>query len=591
MGTGCSGETPVGGHSLVWDESEERSLLFGQGETWAWDGERWEPWCGPGTDCDNPIHTGTRRAAYLPDRRRSYVVTEDGAIRAFDARARRWQVVCVAALDCLLDPPQRDFALAQGVVGGRRTLLLFGGEWDDEGPDINVMRRWDWDRQAWEFEAPDAGAPRPLSRFMHDLVFDAARGSVLLFGGDDNQDDGGLWEWRPGGWTDVCRPGRCRQPSPRYLHELAWDPVGERVLLHGGNGGSDETWLWSQAPNRPTQRWHFHRFETRPGDEVSIHEVALQAWVGGTGQVSGVEVHGARLQLWDRGAWRPLADNAAPAAAPGPLTWESGRLSSWTHADPWFLARVFQLSDSGRLPLALQPLGANGSGSARLSTDGLELSVRYTWRAPAAPCVLGADDPCAEGACYPIDNWEEARCQPPSQTADGAACATHAECRPGSACDDGAPGGLVCRPRCVLQGDGRACGPGTYCSARGRGVGVCLADTDCSDAVAVQLACTDRRQDNCTCAPQDPCGWRGNERCQSYCALAFPDAHFDDGADCYDCADADAVEAACLDDELDHCTCAQGDPCGWMENGHCGTRCLRWYRHDRFDDRFDCAHE
>jgi hypothetical protein len=74
------------------------------------------------------------------------------------------------------------------------------------------------------------------------MVFDAARGRAVLFGG---QSAAGVlndtWEWDGQGWNQQADTG----PSPRSHHALAFDLVHNRVVLFGGDPGDlGDTWAW-----------------------------------------------------------------------------------------------------------------------------------------------------------------------------------------------------------------------------------------------------------------------------------------------------------------------------------------------------------
>lgn len=61
------------------------------------------------------------------------------------------------------------------------------------------------------------------------------------------------------------------------------------------------------------------------------------------------------------------------------------------------------------------------------------------------------------------------------------------------------------------------------------GVDNCLCTYDCTTPSA---QCSANRYTNCTCATSDPCGWKGDNQCDAYCAAVYPNDHFDDSADC-----------------------------------------------------------
>ncbi len=137
--------------------------------------------------------------------------------------------------------------------------------------------------------------------------------------------------------------------------------------------------------------------------------------------------------------------------------------------------------------------------------------------------------------------------------------------------------------------------------------------------------------DNCSCSAADPCSWQGDNYCDDFCALAYPDDYFDDSADCttdgdvdgdvdgdnadcygngdcnalctgagYDsgmCVDAiegcacnyDSCDSYVCGTYYDNCSCAAADPCAWQGDNYCDDFCAIVYPDDHFDDSADCA--
>jgi hypothetical protein len=98
----------------------------------------------------------------------------------------------------------------------------------------------------------------PSPRYAHAMAYDEARGVTVLFGGflcDSSicSPGGGpihfgdTWEWDGSTWTERIVPG----PGPRWLHAMAYDPVRERVVLHGGRHPFGQQlmdlWEWDGA--------------------------------------------------------------------------------------------------------------------------------------------------------------------------------------------------------------------------------------------------------------------------------------------------------------------------------------------------------
>lgn len=90
---------------------------------------------------------------------------------------------------------------------------------------------------------PDPASPGP--RYGHDMVYDAARETTLLFGGfgPDGVPKGDTWCWDGSRWTRLDVEG----PGPRGFQAMTYDPGGERIVLFGGRDGDrllPDLWTW-----------------------------------------------------------------------------------------------------------------------------------------------------------------------------------------------------------------------------------------------------------------------------------------------------------------------------------------------------------
>ena len=87
----------------------------------------------------------------------------------------------------------------------------------------------------------------PSPRSQHAMVFDSARGVVVLFGGfGATGTRGDTWVWDGETWTLMSTLG----PSPRRTHVMAYDSGRGVTVLFGGYTGapySGETWEWDGA--------------------------------------------------------------------------------------------------------------------------------------------------------------------------------------------------------------------------------------------------------------------------------------------------------------------------------------------------------
>jgi len=593
--TACQAPSMPGNDAIVYDPRAGRTVVFGVDETWAWDGvtRSWEHLCGDGTDCVNPRFPTPPLASLDPVRGCPVVVTETGQIREFDSVQRSWRDVCAPGVECAFPDPFGGGAVAHRVRDGRAGLVMLAG-WNC------VLAEWDPAEEAWEelYQSDGLSRDGPWQALRgHGLVFDSHRDSLLLFGGSGVRGSGlsELWEWSFASqeWTLLCDELKCRGPGGRSGHSMVYEPARRRVWLYGGtrdgaDPGQGDTWIWSLADERPSQLFAFPRFGTRADDVVLIEALAVRASTGASGEIAGRPAHGARLSLWDGGRYVPLAETDASADGAGVLSWESGAPASWTSSDPHFLDRAFRFGPRRTLHLRLEALAPNGASRARLATDYLELSVRYTWGPRPAPCDPMRLGDCEEGSCYPDDYRGGGTCLPPGSAPTEAPCTAHGDCHQGHVCHAVGGAGVHCLPSCDVRDGDPACGEGRYCTWTEHRWGVCVEERDCEDPASVSEACEAGRMDNCTCAASDPCGWSGDGHCHSYCTVAFPDDHLDEAGDCDDCDDEEALAEACFTPVLNNCTCRSDDPCGWVWDFDCQSECAELFPHDHFDDFADC---
>ena len=122
---------------------------------------------------------------------------------------------------------------AMAYDSGRGRVVCRGGTRQDKSHPLDT---WEWDGRTWRQAA--AGGPGPGNGYR--MAYDAERGVTVLFGGD-------TCLWDGASWTRVTTP---RAPVSRSVHAIAYDPVRQRVVLHGGSLGQEraaDTWEWDGA--------------------------------------------------------------------------------------------------------------------------------------------------------------------------------------------------------------------------------------------------------------------------------------------------------------------------------------------------------
>lgn len=200
---------------MVYDSANGRMLLFGGqygrgemlGDTWEYDGTRWRQIETPESPSPRMFHT----MAY--DKRRRVTVLFGGAnykerkfgmddTWVFDGRRWRQQ----PKKDAAHNPIGRDHH-AMTYDGARHKVVLFGGGLGIDRRHINMGDTWEWDGE-WKIRADLAAPPRSGKPGM---VFDSHTNQILIYGGwNDAGMTGDLWRidgrtWRPAASASTVR--------------------------------------------------------------------------------------------------------------------------------------------------------------------------------------------------------------------------------------------------------------------------------------------------------------------------------------------------------------------------------------------------
>jgi hypothetical protein len=120
------------------------------------------------------------------------------------------------------------------------TTVLFGGENDSNG----FASTWAWDGSTWTKQSP---ANSPPARADASMAYDAATGTIVLFGGccAGRKDFlGATWTWNGSTWT---KQSPATRPPAREDAAMAYDAATGNVVLFGGSdlhGFLNDTWTW-----------------------------------------------------------------------------------------------------------------------------------------------------------------------------------------------------------------------------------------------------------------------------------------------------------------------------------------------------------
>jgi hypothetical protein len=129
--------------------------------------------------------------------------------------------------------------------GARRQVLMFGGEYPSFEWTEYVNDTMSWAHNKWAWHDPEV---RPSKRSMMGMAYDPRMQQVLMFGGDGGDDTTWLWDG-----TIWSRADPLTSPRARWAEGMAWDVVRRQVVMFGGrqhrSGYKDfaETWIWDSV--------------------------------------------------------------------------------------------------------------------------------------------------------------------------------------------------------------------------------------------------------------------------------------------------------------------------------------------------------
>lgn len=235
------GPSPRWDHTLVADDESKQLLLFGGrdanfaalADTWIYslsdrewrqiDGDGPPARFGQAVAVDQQTHE-----AILFGGETAEVFYND--VWVFDFTDEQWSQV--DAGDTIAPAPRYGLGAVLDEQG--RLLISHGFTFEGRFDDT-----WAFDRTSggWSDISPSEGGARPLKRCLHEQVWDADAGRMLLYGGCSSGfgpcPQGDLWSYDPeeGTWTELTPAS---SPPPRTNPALVLDPRGTRSLLIGG---------------------------------------------------------------------------------------------------------------------------------------------------------------------------------------------------------------------------------------------------------------------------------------------------------------------------------------------------------------------
>lgn len=231
------------GHQLVTDTRRQRIVMFGgrspsltatANDTWEWDGSDWTQVF----PAASPAGRAFYAAAY--DQRRGKTViygsqsTFNGA-ETWEYDGSTWTQVLTPTTFLSRESPAMCYDAGRGVI------VLFGG-WYAASPATMYADTWEYDGSDWTQRVTPT---IPIARYRASMVYDSARGRVVLYGGFGNGTAlTDTWEYDGNDWTQVGAVGPARS-TECYA---SFDQTLNQVLHFGGSGpggNSSDTHVWS----------------------------------------------------------------------------------------------------------------------------------------------------------------------------------------------------------------------------------------------------------------------------------------------------------------------------------------------------------
>jgi hypothetical protein len=231
------------------------------------------------------------------------VALGDGVTVSVAGNGRQWSVKSGAPYP----GPRTYHAMVYDAAQGR--MVVFGGFYANTRP-VGV---WQWDGFGWEQSTPSFG---PAARYRHAMVYDSRRGVTVLFGGGAADDD--TWTWDGTSWQ---KENPVSRPSLRDWHAMAYDSRRGRTVLFGGEWWPEflsDTWEWDGTA------W----VECRPAHRPAPRRAHAMAYDEARGEVVlyGGDYATNETWLYDGQDWRSAAPANSPPELVGPaLAYDASR--------------------------------------------------------------------------------------------------------------------------------------------------------------------------------------------------------------------------------------------------------------------------
>jgi hypothetical protein len=384
-------------NALVFDSARARTLSFGGydggrvfSDTWAWNGAAWTnlaPVYTPGPRLEHAMAYDSARDRVVLFGGRSLV--DSFAAYYYDDTwefdGTNWARVFPAS-----GGPRGRSQHRMAYDAARGRVVMYGGQAKDasvSGGYAKLTDLWEWDGTAW-LERRPAGAT-PGSRIAHVMAYDSHRGRTLLWGGyTATPDTGTVWEWDGDSWLERVVAGA--GPASRTRAAMVYDSERRVTVLFGGNSGLDHNDIWEldAAPSRQPALHYAVAAKLAGIPSGGVSGLRLRARCGGSYAPYAASDVGARLFGWSVGGTQDAAPGwrllASPADGVAPAIPYLGGPGPLVE---WATADPEVIASrlvSRDMALAFQcrPAGTSGAGSGEAAVAMDYVELRIRYRAP-----------------------------------------------------------------------------------------------------------------------------------------------------------------------------------------------------------------
>lgn len=231
-------------HTMVYDAAGDRMIVHGGyrtspnailGDVWALSLAGTPQWSAILPSGTPPVARGQHVAIYDPVRNR--MVIHGGFSGAFDALSDMWALSLSGAPAWTVLPQSGLFIpnglRAHGAVydSTHDEMVMFGGN-ENHPPSHNKVWTCSMATGAW---TEHSLFPLPLPRHSFGIAIDTHRNQMIVQGGatsDEVSKECWLLPLDTKAWSKL--PESAGQPAARWYHAAAYDPVRDRMIVHGG---------------------------------------------------------------------------------------------------------------------------------------------------------------------------------------------------------------------------------------------------------------------------------------------------------------------------------------------------------------------